>query len=220
MKHVVIIGAGAHSAEIVGLIYDNNKHSCENEQIVIKGYIDDKDENYLKYKFKEPLLSNIDGYVPDHDDYFILGISNVHSRTLCLDKLKNRKINFLNFIHYTSIIYETAEIGYGNVISCYSKIGPNAKLGNLNSINSRTEIGHDCVVGSNNVFAGSVGIAGYSNVGDNNFFSMYSAVIPNITIGSNNTIQAGMIVDKNIGEDTYFFHRFKEKVLVIPKKSE
>lgn len=220
MKKVVIIGAGAHSAEIVGLIYDNNKHVKDSEQIKIKGYIDDKDENYFRYKFKEPLLDNLEGYVPEEDDYFILGVSNVNSRTLCLNKLKNREINFLNFIHYTAIVYETAEIGYGNVISCYSKIGPNAKVGNLNSINSRTEIGHDCVVGSNNVFAGSVGVAGYSTVGDNNFFSMYSAVIPDISIGSKNTIQAGMIVDKNIGDDTFFFHRFKEKVIAIPKKSE
>lgn len=218
MKKIIIIGAGAHSAEIAGLIYDNNKHVSEEDQLIIKGYLDDRDENWHRYKFREPLLSNLTDFTPESEDFFILGVSNVESRQLCLDKLRNKKLNFINFIHYTAIVYDTAQIGYGNVICCFSKIGPNAIVGNLNSINSKTEIGHDCTIGTNNVFSGNVGIAGYSTIGDNNFFGMNSAVIPGKRIGSKNVIQAGIIVDINIDNDCYFFHRFKEKVLAIPKK--
>jgi sugar O-acyltransferase (sialic acid O-acetyltransferase NeuD family) len=217
MKNVVIIGSGAHSAEIAGLIYDNNKYVDEDQQLNIKGYIDDSDKNWYRYKFKEPLLSNLSDYIPDEEDYFLMGVSNIDARKSCLNKLSSKNLKFTNFIHYTAIIYDTATIGTGNVICCFAKIGPNAVVGDLNSINSKTEIGHDCVVGSNNVFAGNVGIAGYSTLMDNNFFGMNSAVIPNVCIGIGNTIQAGMVVDKNIGDDSYFFHRFKEKVIAIPK---
>jgi sugar O-acyltransferase (sialic acid O-acetyltransferase NeuD family) len=217
MKNIIIIGAGAHSAEIAGLIYDNNKHVNEDDKLVIRGYLDDCDKNWYRYKFKEPLLSNLENYIPKNDEYFILGVSNVESRRLCLGKLQDKNLNYINFIHYTAIVYETAQIGYGNVICCFSKIGPNAIVGNLNSINSKTEIGHDCVIGSNNVFAGNVGIAGYSTVGDDNFFGMNSAVIPEKRIGSKNVIQAGIVVDKDIESESYFFHRFKEKVLAMPK---
>lgn len=217
MKNIVIIGAGAHSAEIAGLIYDNNKHVKECDRLIIKGYLDDCDKNWKRYKFKEPLLSNLDDYIPKDDDFFILGVSNIESRRLCLGKLKGKKLNYFNFIHYTAIVYETSQMGYGNVIACFSKIGPNAIIGNLNSINSKTEIGHDCVIGSNNVFAGNVGIAGFSSVGNDNFFGMNSSVIPERIIGSKNIIQAGIVVDKNIDNHSYFFHRFKEKVLAIPK---
>lgn len=217
MKNIVIIGAGAHSAEIAGLIYDNNKHIKEDNRLFIKGYLDDCDKNWNRYKFKEPLLSNLDDYIPSDDDFLILGVSNVESRRLCLEKLKNKKLNYFNFIHYTAIVYETAKMGYGNVIACFCKIGPNAIIGNLNSINSKTEIGHDCVIGSNNVFAGNVGIAGFSSVGNDNFFGMNSSVIPEKIIGSMNIIQAGIVVDKNIDNNSYFFHRFKEKVIAIPK---
>ena len=218
MRKVIIIGAGAHAAEIAGLICDNNKHVKKAEKIVIKGYIDDNDENWFKYKFKEPLLSKISDYIPYDQDDFIMGVSNVKSRSLIIDKLKCKKIKYCNFIHHTAIIYESAIIGFGNVICCYAKVGPNAKLGNLNLLNSKTEIGHDCEIGFNNVFAGNVGIAGYSQVGNNNFFSMNSVVIPNMKVGSNNVIQAGIVVDRNIDNDSYYFHRFKEKVLAIPKQ--
>jgi carbonic anhydrase/acetyltransferase-like protein (isoleucine patch superfamily) len=218
MKNIIIIGAGAHSAEIAGLIYDNNKHVSEADKIRIKGYLDDHNENWHRYKFKEPLLSNLTEYIPEADDLFLLGVSNVESRRICLEKIKHKKINYANFIHYTAIVYETAKIGVGNVICCFSKLGPNSIVGNLNSINSKTEIGHDCVIGSNNVFSGNVGIAGYCSVGDENFFGMNSSVIPDKRIGSRNIIQAVIVVDKNIEDDSYFFHRFKEKVLAIPKK--
>ncbi|GAB7086259.1 acetyltransferase [Marinifilum fragile] len=217
MKNVVIIGAGAHSAEIAGLIHDNNKYINKESQLKIKGYIDDNDENYRRYKFNEPLLSNLSDYIPEKDDYFLIGVSNIKARKACLEKLSNKNLKFTNFIHHTAIVYETAQIGEGNVICCFAKIGPNAIIGDLNSINSKTEIGHDCIVGSNNVFAGNIGIAGYSVVKNDNFFGMNSGVIPDISIGSENTIQAGMIVDKNIGDQTYIFHRFKEKVIAIPK---
>jgi len=217
MKKIVIIGAGAHSAEIAGLIYDNNRHVSDEEKFIIKGYLDDRHENWLRYKFKEPLLSNLSDYTPESDDFFILGVSNIESRKSCLQKVENKNLRYANFIHYTAIVYETAQIGFGNVVCCFSKIGPNAIVGNLNSINSKTEIGHDCVIGSNNVFSGNVGIAGFSKVGDNNFFGMNSSVIPEKKIGSGNVIQAGIVVDINIENDSYFFHRFKEKILAIPK---
>jgi sugar O-acyltransferase (sialic acid O-acetyltransferase NeuD family) len=218
MKNLVIIGAGAHAAEIAGLIYDNNKHVEDDQKFNIRGYIDDSDKNWHKYRFREPLLSNLNDFTPESDDCFVLGISNIESRKSCLEKLKDKKLNYVNFVHYTAIIYESSEMGYGNVICCFSKIGPNAVIGNLNSINSKTEIGHDCFIGSNNVFSGNIGIAGYSSVGDDNFFGMNSAVIPEKKIGSGNIIQAGVVVDINIENDSYFFHRFKEKVLAIPKK--
>jgi UDP-3-O-[3-hydroxymyristoyl] glucosamine N-acyltransferase len=191
---------------------------ADEEKFIIKGYIDDRDINWIRYRFREPLLSNLTDYIPQPDEFFILGVSNVESRKMCLEKLKDKQLIYINFIHYTAIVYETAQIGYGNVICCFSKIGPNAIVGNLNSINSKTEIGHDCVIGSNNVFSGNVGIAGFSTVGDDNFFGMNSSVIPEKKIGSRNVIQAGMVVDRNIEDGSYYFHRFREKVIAMPKQ--
>lgn len=34
--------------------------------------------------------------------------------------------------------------------------------------------------------------------------------VPDIIIGNRNKIQAGMIVDKNVGDDSTLFYRYKE----------
>ena len=54
-------------------------------------------------------------------------------------------------------------------------------------------------------------------VGDDNLFGINSATIPGIKIGNRNKIAAGMVLDKNVEDDTVVFHRFKEKVMAIPK---
>ena len=51
----------------------------------------------------------------------------------------------------------------------------------------------------------------------NNFFGLHSAVIPKTKVGNNNTIQAGMIVDKDLKNNEVIFHKFKEKIQIIKK---
>ena len=73
------------------------------------------------------------------------------------------------------------------------------------------------VVGDYNFFATSL-LCGHNIVGDDNYFGIRGTTLPEISIGNRNVIQAGMIVDKNIENDTTIFYRYKEKLLAIPDK--
>jgi hypothetical protein len=42
-------------------------------------------------------------------------------------------------------------------------------------------------------------------------------VIPDVNIGNGNMIQAGMMVDKSIKDETTIFYRYKESVIAVPK---
>ena len=57
-------------------------------------------------------------------------------------------------------------------------------------------------------------------VGNDNYFGIRATTIPYVAIGDHNIIQAGMVVDKSIGNDTTIFHRFKEKVMVLSVSSK
>ena len=70
---------------------------------------------------------------------------------------------------------------------------------------------------SNNFISPNVCFSGFTTIGDENLFGINSASIPQIKIGNRNKIAAGMVVERNIDDDTTYFHRFKEKVLAIPK---
>jgi acetyltransferase EpsM len=94
-------------------------------------------------------------------------------------------------------------------------VGPKAVLGNFNLINSRCTIGHDTNIGNYNFLSPQVVTGGFAKIADENFIGTNAVLLPGISLGNFNTISAGMIVDKNVGDNTTVFYRFKEKVLFI-----
>lgn len=214
MKKVIIIGAGAHAAELEEYILENNV--LQNGFQII-GYLDDSKENYEKSKLSYPLLGGLYCNNLDNDIELILSINNIKLRLSIIAFYKQKGIVFSNFIHHTARLFRTAAMGEGNVICPYSQIGPNVIVGNFNTFNNKSSIGHDSFIGDNNVFCPNIGLSGNTKIGNNNFFSLNVATIPSVSVGNNNVIAPNMVIEKNIDSDSTFFQRFKERVLVIQK---
>jgi sugar O-acyltransferase (sialic acid O-acetyltransferase NeuD family) len=215
MKKVIIIGAGAHAAELEEYIIENNKIK---QEIEIIGYLDDSDTNHKKSQLLFPLLGGIFSYEVSLDIELIMSIGNLALRSKIITHFEKKNIRFTNFIHHTSRVFRTSKLGIGNVICPYTQIGANVVIGNYNTFNNKSSIGHDSVIGDNNMFCPNMGLSGFTTVGSNNFFSLNTVTIPNITIGDNNVIAPNMVVEKNIKSNATFFHRYKEVVLAIPKE--
>jgi len=219
MKNLIIIGTGAVAAELTSYIEDYNTKVGLDNSINLLGYIEYEfniEKYWAKYKLKAPVLCDIDSYVPSDIEEVLIGISNISFRNEIIDRLLKKKACIANFIHSSVIIPESVQLGTGNIIYPFCIIGPNTVIGNFNMITSYSFISHDCIIGNGN-FLSTAGIAGRINIGDNNFFGIRATVLPHVSIGNNNVIQAGMVVDKSIKDDTTIFYRYKEQVLAIPK---
>jgi acetyltransferase-like isoleucine patch superfamily enzyme len=219
MRKIVIIGSGAVAAELTSYIEDNNKHTQPKSQIDLLGYIDYEyniEKYWEKYQLQLPVLNDIDNFHFENDIEVLIGISDIKFRNDIISKLETKGVNFCQFIHHSVIIPETIELGKGNIIYPFCIIGPNTKIGNFNMITSYGCISHDCKIGNGNMFSTTI-IAGRITIGDNNYFGIRSAVIPHVTIGNKNVIQAGMMVDKSIKDDSTVFYRYKESIIAIPK---
>ena len=214
IKSLIIVGTGAVASEITSCIEDS-AYGCD-KGIIIKGYICDNDSYMNKYKYSKPFLGSVDIYQPVDGDVFLLAIGDNNYRKQKAELLITKGANFINFIHPSCIVDKNITIGVGNIIYPFSMIGSNVKLGNFNQLTSYSYVSHDCEIGDFNFFA-NAGLCGHVKVGNENNFNSKATVIPRICIGNRNTIQAGMIVDKNIKDDTTVFYRYKEKVIAIPK---
>jgi sugar O-acyltransferase (sialic acid O-acetyltransferase NeuD family) len=217
MKNIIIIGSGAVAAELTSYIEDTELGVMQN--IVIKGYIDysyNIEKYWKSYQLKKPVLGDIDSYEIEKDDLFIVGIADVNFRKRMIDIIKSKGGLFANIVHPSVIIPKHTIMGEGNVINPYCIIGPNVTMGNFNLLTSQSIISHDSIIGDNNILSTAL-LCGHVKVGHNNSFGIRSSVIPHITLGNNNTIQAGMIVDRNVEDHSVVFHRFKEKVIAINK---
>lgn len=216
MRNVIILGSGGAGAEVTFYIEDHNSKVAADEQVNILGYLDDTDEKWKKYNYSAPLLSTIDDYEPKEGEEVLIAVGDMASRKRIIEKLLQKNAKIGSFIHCSVIQPNNLDIGVGNIIFPFCILEDHAKIGNYNFLTSYCFISHDCVVGDNN-FMSVAGLAGTVTVGSNNYFGLRSTVIPGIKVGDDNVIQAGMIVDKNVENDTTVFYRFKEKVLAIPK---
>ena len=217
MKNIIIVGTGAVAAELTSYIEDNNL--IYSKKINLIGYLEydyNIESYYKKYKLTKPVLGNIDDFTPENEQEFLIGFANINFKKIIIDKLLFKKATVSNFIHHSAIVANTSEIGKGNVIYPHCIVGPKVTIGDYNTITSYSFISHDCILGNNN-FLSTAGLAGRVEVGNNNFFGIRSTVIPSIKIGSNNTIQAGMVIDKNVNNDSTIFYRFKEQITAIHK---
>jgi NDP-sugar pyrophosphorylase family protein len=216
MNELVIIGSGGLASEISAFIDDYNRNN--KNKIIIKGYLDQTEEIFLsnknKYNFKRPYLGSSDTYVFSNKEDYILGFSNIDSRNNFFIKNRMLDLNFINIIHPTVIMPETFNIGVGNVIYPHTVVGPHTNIGNFNIFTSYSFISHDCSIGNNNFFSTS-GLSGNVSIQNNNYFGIRATVLPSVVIGSNNTIQAGMVVDKNVENNETVFYRYKEKITII-----
>lgn len=216
MKRIIIIGSGGHSAEIDDY-FQYAKQKDMGFQLVLEGFIDDNPLSYTHYDFTAPFLGDIGSHIVRQDCNYIMGIANLKYRRPIIEKFVSQGASFTNFIHPDTYISPSSKIGNGVVIAPGVNIGPKVSIGHFTLINSRSSIGHDSNVGGYNFICPNVCFSGFTVVGEENLFGINSATIPGIVVGSRNKIAAGMVVDKNVGDDEVVFYRFKEKVMAIPK---
>lgn len=217
---IVFFGTGAVAAELTSYLEDSDW--IKKSGYEIKGYTTSDEQgidNWNKYRFSKPYLGIFDNYQIEKNDYFILALSNGLLKKDIIKSIRMRGGKFANLIHPTAMIAPTAKLGEGNIIYPFAIIGPNAVIGDFNLLTSQTIISHDTIVGNRNFFATSL-FCGHDLIGDDNYFGVRVTAIPNVVIGDRNKIQAGMIIDKNIGNDAVLFYRYKEKMLAIPKHNE
>lgn len=219
MKPIIFIGSGSVASEIISYLEDIQTHNPSAE-FKIYGFLDDNEESFkinsVKYGFEGDFLGAIKGHQFSDSYSYIFGLGLPEIKAKIAQNFDLEKLDFPNIIHPSAVISKTSKLGKGNVIYPNSVIGPNVSMGNFNLITSYSFISHDCTIGDHN-FLSTAGLAGNVNIGNTNFFGIRSTVIPSVRIGSHNTIQAGMVIDKNITDDETVFYRFKEKVTIIKK---
>lgn len=219
MRDIIIVGTGGFAAEVTEYVTDNcrNIHSYGYQ---LKGYLDVSDKNLKRYKFEKPSLGDEEAYNPDENDYFLVAIG-IHSiRNKIINILKEKRARFMNFIHHTCLISSTSELGQGNIICPYCAIGPNVKIGNHNIINYYSIISHDSVIGDNNIFSPNSIVTSSVNIKNSNFFGSAVTILPSVTIGSNIKVQAGITVDTNINNNSFYFTQSKNTAKTIFSKEE
>jgi len=211
MINLVIVGCGGFAIEVVQYVKDNN-NKIGFDELIIKGFLDIDDDNFVKYRLPGVFLGHERDYIPDRDDHFVIANGNINIRNEIIDTLTLKEVKFINLIHHTARISDYACIGKGNIICPFSIVGPRSMIGDHNLINYHCAVAHDADIGSYNVFSPNVQITGFVKIGDSNFFGTSVTVIPSVAIGSHNVIQAGTVLFDNVEKARLVFASTQNRI--------
>ena len=144
MNNLVIIGGGGMGRSLYCLAKNSIGYQ---KDFIIKGYLDDNLHSMEGFEGYPPLLDTISDYQPVEDDVFVCSIGNASTKEIICNEFAKRGAIFYSLIHNTAVVYETAKIGAGSIITEYACIGADCVIGEHALIQSYAAVGHDCRVG-------------------------------------------------------------------------
>jgi len=196
MKKIHIIGTGGLSKELISYI-DNE---IDSRYQILGAW---SNEPFNNKKYKKYHKGNIEDFKRRYlqDEMVIIAIANnVVRKRIVESDLKNIKINYLTYIHPTSLVSKEASIGEGCILAPGCIVCADAKIDNFNFFNTHCTIGHDVSIGTYNCFFPKVEICGSSKVSTNTVFGINSIVLPEVEIHANSKIDAMSVIRRSTKE--------------------
>ncbi len=119
-------------------------------------------------------------------------------KTKLIQEVKEFGIPFVNLIHPSVRVSQTAVLGEGIVVGIGSQIGKGSIIGNHVFINRGTLIGSDCRIMDYSVISTGANIAGGASIGSRTYVGIGAIILQHTTIGELCVIGAGSMVTRNL----------------------
>ncbi|MFQ6015891.1 MAG: acetyltransferase [Anaerolineae bacterium] len=193
MQGVVILGAGGHARETLGIFNDMNRK--ENRWQVL-GFIDEDKANHGRVLDGVPVLGDL-SWFSDMDKSqvkVICGVGDNPARRQMVEKALALGLQFCSAISPLAHISPHAELGKGIMIFAYTAINTHAKIGDHTIINLGCTVSHDTIIGDFCNINPGVHLAGNVKVGEGCDIGMGANVIQGVQIGSWSVVGAGAAV--------------------------
>ena len=204
MKHLIIIGVGGFARELYWSALGSLGYGTEWD---IKGFLDGDvrlaDEEYEKLQLE--VVGSIVDYAIQEDDVFICAVGDPKVKAKLVNIILERGGKFINLIHRTAYVCETAKIGTGNIISAGSGLSDHVVIGNYDSINASSGLGHDAELGDYSTLSSGVDIMGYAKIGRRVFMGGGAKALPHSKIGDDVCVGVGSVVFKRVKDGLRVF---------------
>lgn len=201
MKKLIIVGLGetaciayeyfqqSSSVQIVGFAINRAYHNVT----IFQGL-----PVYVLEDF--PQLHNSNDYV------FFVAISGGRcnqDRTRVFNFVVNTlNADCINYISKFSNVATSCKIGTNNLIMEMASLQYNITLGSNCIVWNAVQICHSSTIGDNVYLAPNAVICGFCKIGNNTYIGANVTVINNVTIGANCFISAGLLIKKDIPDNT------------------
>ncbi len=193
MIDVAIVGAGGFGRE-VNLILQQLIKAGKNYNFI--GYYDDADKSH-------ELGANYLGTIADLNTCasslsVLVAVGNGTTRKLIVDRIDNRKVNFLSLVSPYAIFNDLQDVGEGSIICAGANLTTNITIAKFVVINLNATVGHDCIIHDYASIMPGVNLAGNVTIGKQAFVGSGANVLNGLKIGENAKLGAGAVLTKDV----------------------
>lgn len=194
-KPVIILGSTGIAKAALEIFNSNN--------IVVYGFLDDKEENHGKEINTVSVLGSTDDHgftklLGQKCEAFIATDENELRKEYVEFLVESRKIMPMNAVHQNAIISDSFSIGHGNFVNAGALLSNDGTMGDHNIINSRATIEQEVTIGSFvQIGAGTV-INTKVAIKDEVFIGSGVTIVSGVTIGKGARVGAGSVVVGNV----------------------
>lgn len=153
------------------------------------------------------------------DLQWVLSIGYLHmdKRLELISELANNDCRFLNLIHPSSYVSNSAYLSDGTVVYPMSNIDKEVFIGKGVLLNNSVTISHNSEVQDGTYISPGVILSGNVKVGKGSFIGSGSVISNNILIGENVHIGVGSVITKNVSDNSWVIGN-PQRVLERPLK--
>ncbi|MDF2642356.1 MAG: bacterial transferase hexapeptide repeat protein [Pseudomonas sp.] len=202
IKKLLIVGAGGFGREVHAWLVDWIEH---NEGWVIGGFINDGPGASSRFSHYPDVVSSIDDYRPQPDEYLVCAIGKPADRRMIVEKLLARGAEFFTLIHPTAVIGENVSIGRGSVICPTTVLSVDIEIGEFVNINIGCVVGHDATIGAFSTLSAHGVVTGFCVLEEEVFMGTHASLLPKVRAGKQSVIGSASVAVRNVAAGTTVF---------------
>jgi sugar O-acyltransferase (sialic acid O-acetyltransferase NeuD family) len=192
-KDIVIVGARGLAKEMIGYLESDDRYR-------VVCLLDELDTSEIcGYEVVSPGKYNS----KCRDALFAIGYPN--DKNLVLKMYSQLELNYITYIHSTSLVSQYSSIGTGVIAGPFTVIAGNCRIGNFVFINAFAAIGHDCNIDDYSSLMPYACLNGDVSLGKECLLATRSTVLPKCTIGDRCRVSAGAVVNRCSPTDSLLF---------------
>lgn len=206
---VLVIGSGSHAKIVIDILEMMDDYQING--IITKEKTDEKE--YFGY----PIIGtdeDLPKFYKNGITHVVMGVGGFtdnHKRESLFNNLKQIGFTFVNVIHPSVIISQSAIIGEGCVFLAGVIINPDVKIGNNVIIYTNSSVDHESIICDHVLISIGCDVGGNVMIKNGALLAIGSVIVSGLSIGKYSVIGAGAVVLDSIPNYT--------KAIGVPAKN-
>jgi len=198
---LILIGAGGHARACIDVVEQEGKYEIAG-LVGLPNEVGSQILGYTVFATDAQLGDLVDQY-----QFALVSIGQIQSaeqRIRLFTQARNAGFEFPTVIAPSAYVSPHATLGIGTVIMHGAIVNSGALVGNNCIVNSNSLIEHDTHISDHCHISTSAVLNGNTSIGTGSFIGSRAVTKEGISIGTRSLVAMGLVVSKDIGDDTKY----------------